>query len=751
MLKNRLLIEWSAISLLASFVVALAVFSGVTRPLDNLLFDAAATQRAPPASDKILIVEIDNLSHQTVGKWPWPRDVHARMVESLGNAQAASVAYDVLFVEPGTPVDDAALAKAIAENGRVALPVLYNVPGANGAPFDIFYPIPELKAAAKSVGTVNLLFDSDGLVRRAQLRTRADGAPLNHLMEQIYRASVGKPSPILNRLAQKGSARGLASGDADGSVLIPYLPSGSFRHIGFSNVLRGEVPDAFFRDKIVLVGSTADGSGDRYSVPALVGSTMSGVEIQANLLNGMLSDQFVVPAGRWVSLLANIIPAWLLMFCFLRWRPTTNLLASLGFIAAVITASTLGIVFAGYWIAPAPALLGLLLVYPLWGWRRLEALSSFVFKQTRELQSEAGLHARTGAAQDLGGLDSVAEEALQLRSVIGELRGVQRFMSDVVSGFPDAICVVDAAGTITMANPAAHAALGPDLIGVPHAERLEQISSGTAIASDELRLADGRTFLIRRVSLTSGGDESAGSIIRFADISRLRDAEQEREEMLAFLSHDMRAPQAAIIALLEGKGARPKSDAVWTRVAENARKTMKLAEDFVHSARASAADLTMTEVDVAAAMTEAVDVVWPQAKGKSIEIIREGLDAELYIRGDYGALVRALTNLIDNAVKYAPPDTKIFCRVAVADPGHVECGIQDQGPGLPSERQADPFARFGARGDHGISGSGLGLAYVKKVVTLHQGQINWRSKAGEGTCFTLRLAAIDGTVPLVRG
>ncbi len=739
MLRSRLLVEWGLITLLATLLVSLAVTSGATRRFDNLLFDAVAIWRAPPADDRILIVEIDNRSLSSVGKWPWTRDHHAQLIKRLADAGAKVIAYDVLFVEPASPAEDKALAEAIAQHGRVVLPVLYDRPGSNGADHDIILPVQDLARAASGVGAVNLLFDDDGLVRRAQIETRSDQGSFQHLMEQAYRLTTGKTSPAFAKVTAQSAAANDANAD---SVLIPFKQAGSFRRVSFASMAAGEIPAQFVNDKIVLVGMTADGQGDRHPVAAAVGSTMAGVEIQANLLNGLLSNRFIQAAPLWARIVGGLLPVWLLLLMFLRWRPTTNLIASLAIIAATIGVAAIGVALFGYWMPPGPALLGLLLVYPLWGWRRLEALSGFVFQEAETLKAEAGLGMIT--QQDAGGLDRVAAEAQRLRAVIGELRGVQRFMSDVVSGFPDAICVVDQDMRVTLANAAASSVLGDRLEGRPIAELLDQASPGTSAVAEEIALPDGRTFLIRTVPLGAGAGREAGSIIRFADITRLREADEEREEVLEFLSHDMRAPQASIISLLETN--RDQVDpTLWQRIQDNARQTLKLADDFVQSARLSAAALEMQEVNIAGALTEALDLVWPEANRKGLRFIRNGLDAEVFVMGDHSALTRAFTNLIDNAVKYSPAESIVTASVEPGERGMIVCTIADQGPGLPLSRKTALFARFGARRDDGPAGSGLGLAYVKKVVDRHGGVIDWASDSGQGTRFKLifPVVAID--------
>ncbi len=738
MLKGRLLLEWSAIALLATLLIFASVYSGLTRRFDNLIYDVASTWRAAPASDQILIVAIDNQSLASLGKWQWPRTLHAALLDRLSqsNARPAAIAYDVLFTEAADAQSDAAVAAAMKRGAPVLLPVLYQTPGLNGASHDFYPPVEPYAAAAQGLGTVNLLFDEDGLVRRAQLETRSDTERRPHLMEMTHRAALGYPSRTYQALIEGAAASDQPDG---GTMLIPFLPEGAFRRVSFSTVLAGEVPADFFKGKMVLVGVTAPGLGDRYPVPGPAGSTMSGIEIQANMLSGLLSQRFIRPAPRWAALSGALLPIWLLMAGFLQLRPGRILVMSLLLIAAVCAVSFAGLLTFGVWLPPGPALLGLIIVYPLWGWRRLQALSSFVARQAHMLRAEPAL-GRTVTLSGAG-LDSVAAEAAELGQVIGTMRGIQRFMSDVVRGFPDPVCVVDAGNRITLANAAAQDVLGGAIEGEQLQPLLASLTHARSGQQEDLVLADGRTFLIRQAPLQMIGDQSGGAIVRLADISRLKAADRERERMLEFLSHDMRSPQAAIISLLDMQGAELKDSILWQRIQDHAQQTLKLADDFVQQARLEAISDFTHEVDIAAAMAEAIDRCWPAAQQKQIKLISQGLDQEAFVRGDQSALVRAFANLIDNAIKYTPHGTKVSCSVEQAQ--QVICRIQDEGPGIAPERLANIFEAYGARGTKSISGAGLGLAFVKTTMDRHHAAISCTSAAGVGTCFEMRFALLD--------
>ena len=142
------------------------VLGRFTERLDYILYDNAlsSAERDPP--DDIVVVAIDNRSLQAIGRWPWPRRIHAQALDRLAEAQPRAVGYDVLFVEP-TP-DDAILAAAVKRN-RTYLPLVIDVPGRDGAAYDIALPSGPLLPAAAGVAQVNLHFDGDRVIRKAFL------------------------------------------------------------------------------------------------------------------------------------------------------------------------------------------------------------------------------------------------------------------------------------------------------------------------------------------------------------------------------------------------------------------------------------------------------------------------------------------------------------------------------------------------------------------------------------------------------
>ena len=119
-----------------------------------------------------------------------------------------------------------------------------------------------------------------------------------------------------------------------------------------------------------------------------------------------------------------------------------------------------------------------------------------------------------------------------------------------------------------------------------------------------------------------------------------------------------------------------------------------------------------------------------------------------WINADRSLMTRALVNILNNAVKYSPSNTRIVCTIRLAEPAEarVICSIRDEGEGISLEDQANlfaPFRRFHAARHPEVSGAGLGMAFVKTVVTRHGGEVRVESESGKGTTFTMELPTLD--------
>lgn len=727
MIQPRLLLDWCAIAVVALIVACGLAMTGATARVDSAIYDGLVHLRAPPPSDRILIVAMDDQSVAAIGQWPWNREVHARAIERMARARPAAIAYDVIFTEPAPSAREDARLAAAMRHTKVALPLLVEAPGTNGSAFDVTAPVEPLNRSAAALGHVALPHQPDGSARVALLAIEEAGRNVPHLAEHAYRLAAGRPSPAFRRAARHH----------DYGVLVPYAPAGTFRTVAFTDVLSGSVPDDFLRDRIIFVGATAGGLGDRHFVAGA--GNLPGVEVQANLVNALIADRFVrIPPLAW-QLVAAALPSVILLLLFLRLRPSRALLASFLIFTVSAALPVVLLVGAGIWLPPVSALLALLIVYPLWGWRRLHAIHRAMSDELLRFADESGVPLTRARA----GLDPAGRSVVALSTSIARLRDIKQFVADTVEGVADPLVVIGPSGEALLANGGAQALFDAGLELPALAERIHDR------AGEDLILPDGRRFSPRATPLTGSGGEQRGWILLLAEITAIRAAEQDREEALEFLSHDMRSPQAAIITLLKTEPGRSVPAELARRIDGHARRTLRLADDFVQLARLRTATFEPEETDLCASLAEASDAVWPLAARRGVKIVVDEEDAPRCVLGERHALTRAALNLLDNAVKFSPDGGEVRCRITEtvdADGRWYDLVIEDSGPGISRGHLARLFTRFGpvgqgAQGTH--AGSGLGLSYVRAAAERHGGSLAYAPVPTGGSRFTLRLPALE--------
>ncbi|WP_427791779.1 CHASE2 domain-containing protein [Brevundimonas diminuta] len=737
---RRVLIEWGLVALLAGLLVGWMALTPVANRADHLIYDVLMRAKAGPADDGVVIIAIDDRSLEQLGQWPWPRDLHARLIDRLTQASAGPVAYDVLFTE-ATPLDDV-LAVALSRNGQVRLPVVLDAPGLNGAAYREDAPAPILTEAAAGLGHVNLTIDDDGAVRRLPLYLQAGQQSWPHLILPLAQTRVAMPAPPAPAASDNGDELIAASPEA-----VTYRgPPGAFRTLSFVDVLSGETPAAFLKDKLVLVGATAPGLGDRYATPAaLNGDLRPGVEVQAALLQTLIEGGGPRSLSAGWILGLSLAPLALLIAGFLALRPTVNMALGGVLIAVTLIGTAIAFLAFGLWFPPSAAVAGLALAYPLWSWRRLAAASAY-------MQSEVDAFERDGVrltGRARGG-DVVARQVEALRAAVRQVRDLERFISDALRGLPDATVVANPYARIILSNDRAEALFGKRLqddadlpllfqsLGEPAWRRFLDPDGDPG----EITTPDGRVLKAAASVLTDSDGQPAGHIVRFADMTRFRAAERQRAEALQLLSHDMRAPQVSILTLLDGPSTRLDHTAQ-RRIADYARQTLDLAEGYVQLARAESQPYRSEILDLGQVAMDAADILWPQASKKGVRIHTPDGEEEFLVQGDPALLRRLTTNLLDNALKYGPEGGAIHVTLTGSEQdGSPTCilRVSDQGPGLSEEAARRLFQPFGHGGaDH--RGAGLGLAFVRTVAERHGGAIR-HEEGSPGATFILILPRI---------
>ena len=232
--------------------------------------------------------------------------------------------------------------------------------------------------------------------------------------------------------------------------------------------------------------------------------------------------------------------------------------------------------------------------------------------------------------------------------------------------------------------------------------------------------------------------------------------QKERSEMLANLSHDLRAPLTAIRSTVDylnsGKVLSPEEFQSAVQIIDRRTKTLeKLIQDmyYLFCIEDTSRELTLENVDAALFLEEYFyDATVDKRYDSHLMKLDIPEDLQCQISVDLQKMIRVLDNLMTNAAKYSGEHSTITLKASARMSGSVSSlciSVIDNGPGIPAEALPHIFNRTFtlslARTPDVDSGSGLGLSIVKAIVERHGGTISCNSTLGEGSCFTISLPA----------
>jgi len=389
------------------FVLAFALFSlvcvfflsvlGVLEPIESRLLDLRfharnrysqdmpylfQTPGLPPTSSHVVMAEITDDCLETFGKWPWKRKYFAELVETLHDAGARVISFDVSFFDHDQhdPEGDRAFTNAVQNHSNVVLASeltqkffleqkdgVFEIPSPESSTFgemriEESLPIEALVTAAKATGFVNIALH-DGVVRSVPLTKRVNGKIYSSLgLRSVQNYVKSAESMVLTEnqvnvsgysipfweVSHKGDLLEKIFRNSVESSFFQYLTylnflgptsSGSFFSESVSNILQGKVEADNFRDKIVLVGFNAQ-SLDKKLTPFGI---FPGMEIQATVMHNLLTQSFLKRISNWELGLYLAVLTLLLIFLNFRsgWKISLSVSILVSFLLFLVSSVAL--------------------------------------------------------------------------------------------------------------------------------------------------------------------------------------------------------------------------------------------------------------------------------------------------------------------------------------------------------------------------------------------------------------------------
>ena len=303
--------------ILVAAILAIALLTNLPATLRNDLADLRFGWQSRAATGDVVVIAIDAPSIEQIGVWPWPRRLHAELLQRLDAAGISDVAFDVDFSTSSDPASDSAFVEALRGAGGSTVLPAFKQPASDGA-IHFNRPLPQFRDHAWT-SAVNVAIEPDGLVRRYSF-----GQKLN----AEFLPSMG--AMLAGRF------------DADSpSFLIDFsIRSATIPRVSFINVLRGdEATLNRIKGKKVIIGGTALELGDRFSVPN--GGIVPGPVLQAIAAESILQNRVL----HWTSATVTAVGLLLLMLAMLlTWRRYSAGIRTAALVAVALSAEVVGFV-----------------------------------------------------------------------------------------------------------------------------------------------------------------------------------------------------------------------------------------------------------------------------------------------------------------------------------------------------------------------------------------------------------------------
>jgi two-component system phosphate regulon sensor histidine kinase PhoR len=359
--------------------------------------------------------------------------------------------------------------------------------------------------------------------------------------------------------------------------------------------------------------------------------------------------------------------------------------------------------------------------------------------------------------------ESMNSMAAQLDARIRTIAQQRNEREAILSSMSEGVLALDADEKVVSLNRVAGDLLGLDLqqsrgralyevVRIPSllefVEKALHSSDTTEMEISLLGTAE-RYLQTHAATLKDSSGEHVGVVLVFNDITRLKRLESIRRDFVANVSHELKTPITAITGsvetLLGGALASPHDNQRFLEIiARHSDRLNTLVDDLLSLARlesqAEREEITLTHGRLAEVLQASILACRERSAQRQVEVTCS-CDPDLEADVNQVQLEQAVSNLIDNAIKYSEAGQRVEV-VAAEQEGEIRVSVRDHGCGISQEhlpRLFERFYRVDKGRSRGLGGTGLGLAIVKHIALAHSGRVSVESTPGEGSVFTIHL------------
>jgi PAS domain S-box-containing protein len=349
------------------------------------------------------------------------------------------------------------------------------------------------------------------------------------------------------------------------------------------------------------------------------------------------------------------------------------------------------------------------------------------------------------------------------------------FVDRALRSIEDGLVIADVAGRIMFANPRAAEIFGSTERALIGSDLFQRVAGDKKEAVDAARLlgrgaretlaqllverlpfereivigdAPNRYYTLRLSTVTDEVDGTVlGIVATLSDITRQRELQQTKNDVMALVTHELRTPLTAIQGMSEVLAqyeiGHTRRREMHSAINEEAKRLTRLINDYSDITRLESGSrpLHLAPTRLAPLVERTLLMLDPLAGQREMRIVRRFAPDLPPLLVDADLISQAVTNLVGNAIKYGTPTSEIIVELR-ADSDSLRVDVADSGHGIPAEslsRIFDKFYRVPRMEEADVSGTGLGLAFVREIAEKHGGRVTVESEAGFGSTFSLRL------------
>jgi CHASE2 domain-containing sensor protein/two-component sensor histidine kinase len=747
--RHRSWIQTSELAVLLFLLVAGLSTVGMIRDWQVRFTDTFfRLSPVPKQKSRVVVVTIDDQSLHLYGRWPWSRTVLARLTNNLARAGAGVIGLDILLSEPQSSASDEALREALRAGRTVIVDKIAAYP--EGPKW--VEPLPQFARSASAVGHAQAVLDVDSVCRRYPAhQLTLDGSRWAFAVEVARRMDPASTSRYLSAYGIPVRDEGAISRAKPVLIRIPFR-QGGFETLSARTVLEGFDP-AMVRGRPVLVGFGSTEIGDRLSIPLHPEFPTPGVEVHAQILDGILTGRILRELPLSASALVLLATSIVGVAVFRGWRGFTALWALPLLVASLYAIALLVFVLSSR-ILPAGSMMLAVLGAPL-----LVYTADFVRVERSLTEQLLGLRSWLAWRNKDGGARETSDLSWRLRlleQLQTELGSLYELHQTLLESTQDLIAIFNEQGKLLLHNRAFAKAHG--LLTEASPPTLTQVRAHW-IASDDAPLGlngaieegeislDGELYSARIAPLPPTKlSPAGGTIVTLTSLRTRVERDRARAEALGFITHELRTPLTSVQGFAELMMQYPDSPACAgapETIFRESKRLLALISSYLDVLRldAGAKPVSVDLIELEQIVRQVFDILQPLANAAGMRLVHYG-GATVTVMGDVPLISGAVLNLVSNAIKYGQPGTDIEVR-CFRENEEVIISVHNVGAPVAQQeitRLFDPYYRA-SNVEKGKAGWGLGLAFVKRIAEKHGGSVRAESQAS-GVLFEIHLPAI---------